>query len=47
MATAALAPFVAFEFLRALNTHSITLVVLDVLIVVLVLREYFTLRAQR
>ena len=47
MATAALAPFVAFELLRALHTHSIALVVPDALIIVLVLREYFTLRAQR
>ncbi|WP_338597409.1 hypothetical protein [Saccharopolyspora sp. SCSIO 74807] len=47
VATAALAPFVAFELLRALHTHSIALVVPDALIIVLVLRESFTLRAQR
>ena len=47
MVTAALALFVAFEFLRALHTHSIILVIPDALIIVLVLREYFTLRAQR
>jgi uncharacterized membrane protein len=50
VAAGVLALFIVYELVRAANTHSIALVVfaaLDIVIVVLVLREYVLLRRRR
>jgi uncharacterized membrane protein len=50
IAVAALAVFVVFELIRAVHTHSITLpffAAVDVLIIVVVIREYVQLRRMR
>lgn len=50
IAAVALAVFVVFEVLRAIQTHSVALPIfaaLDVLIIVLVVREYLHLRRER
>jgi uncharacterized membrane protein len=50
IAAVALAVFVVFEVLRAVHTHSVALPIfaaLDVLIIVLVVREYLHLRRER